>query len=310
MKNGVILLLVCVALAGLTGCAKEQPAATETVAATPEPAADAPGVLADGFSTPESVLYDAEQDVYFVSNINGSPLDADDNGYISKINAETREVEAKWIDGATEEVTLGAPKGMTISGDTLWVTDITVIRKFNRTTGAPMGEIAIDGTTFLNDPAAAEDGSIYVTDMGMKMGAEGFEPSGTDAVYRITPDGKVEKVASGDDLMHPNGIQMAADGPWVVTFGGDEIYQVVNGAKTNVAKLPGTSLDGLVLLEGGDVLVSSWDAKSVYRGQPAGPFEAVVTDVNAPADIGFDSKRNLILVPMFMDSKVMMFPLK
>jgi len=310
MKNGAIFLLVCMVFAGLTGCAKEQPAATETVAAAPEPAAGTPGVLADGFSTPESVLYDAVQDVYFVSNINGSPLDADGNGYISKINAETREVEARWIDGSTEGVSLDAPKGMAIKDDTLWVTDITVVRKFSRTTGTPMGEIAIEGTTFLNDPSIAEDGSVYVTDMGMKAGAEGFEPSGTDAVYKISPDGKVEKIASGDDLMHPNGIQVAPEGPWVVTFGGNEIYQLVDGKKTNVAQLPSTSLDGLIILGGGDVLVSSWDAKSVYRGPTAGPFEAVVTDVNAPADIGFDSKRNLILVPMFMDSKVMIFPLK
>src|SRR5262249_7581594 len=35
----------------------------------------------DGFSTPESVLYDADGDVYLVSNINGKPAEADDNGF-------------------------------------------------------------------------------------------------------------------------------------------------------------------------------------------------------------------------------------
>src|SRR6266545_2003524 len=33
-----------------------------------------------GFSTPESVLHDSAQDIYFVSNIGGSPTAKDNNG--------------------------------------------------------------------------------------------------------------------------------------------------------------------------------------------------------------------------------------
>jgi sugar lactone lactonase YvrE len=307
MKSGRFLP-VLITFALLAGCAKEQPT-PEAAAPPPEPATIEPATLAEGFSTPESVLYDPDQDVYFVSNINGSPLEADDNGYISRINAGTREIDAKWIDGEKDEITLGAPKGMAISGDTLWVTDITVVRKFDRRTGAPLGEVAIEGTTFLNDPSTGADGSIYVSDMGMKAGAEGFEPSETDAIYRISADGTVETIASGDELVRPNGLVATADGVWAVTFGGNELYMVVDGAKSNVVQLPAGSLDGLVLLEGGELLVSSWDSKSVYRGPAAGPFEVVITDVNAPADIGFDTKRNLVLIPMFMDNQVVLHPL-
>lgn len=312
MKFTRIILITLLAVA-LVGCAKEEHATHETAAPAPAPAPakQEPVTLAEGFATPESVLYDADQDVYFVSNINGSPLDADDNGYISRINAETREIEAKWIDGAKDDVTLGAPKGMAITGDTLWVTDINVIRKFDRKTGAPLGEIAIPGSTFLNDLSAAPNGVVFVSDMGMKAGPEGFAPSGTDAIYRIEND-KTESLRSGDELLRPNGLAArdADKGVIVVTFGGNELYLVLGGAKSNAVQLPAGSLDGLVLLENGDVLVSSWDAKSVYRGPVEGPFEAVITDVNAPADIGFDTKRNLVLVPMFMDHKVMLFPLE
>jgi sugar lactone lactonase YvrE len=199
---------------------------------------------------------------------------------------------------------------MAITGDTLWVTDITSVRKFDRRTGAPLGDVAIDGTTFLNDPSAGADGSVFVSDTGMKAGPEGFAPAGTDAIYRIAPDGTVEKLISGDELMRPNGLVATADGVWAVTFGGNELYMVAGGAKSNAVQLPAGSLDGLVLLPGGDLLISSWDAKSVYRGPAAGPFEAVITDVNAPADIGFDTKRNLVLIPLFMDNKVMLVPLK
>src|SRR3972149_4477688 len=53
-------------------------------------AAQAPAVTVQGvgFQTPESVLYDAAEDVYLVSNINGSPTAADGYGFISRIGPE------------------------------------------------------------------------------------------------------------------------------------------------------------------------------------------------------------------------------
>jgi hypothetical protein len=43
---------------------------------------------AEGFKAPESVLHDRDQDVYFVSNING-PNDArDNNGFVSRMRPE------------------------------------------------------------------------------------------------------------------------------------------------------------------------------------------------------------------------------
>ena len=122
---------------------------TDTTPAPPPKPAD----ITEGLQTPECVLYDAEQDAYFISNINGPPTATDDNGYISRVNADTMQSEARWIDGARQEVTLNAPKGLTIVGDDLWVSDITTVRRFDRKTGAPKGEVAIKGTSFLNDLA-------------------------------------------------------------------------------------------------------------------------------------------------------------
>src|SRR5512143_1732443 len=57
-------------------------------AAAPPAAWDgkSPLSLTDGFQPPESVLYDPDADMYYVSNINGEALGADDNGYISKVS--------------------------------------------------------------------------------------------------------------------------------------------------------------------------------------------------------------------------------
>jgi hypothetical protein len=261
-----------------------------------------------GFATPESVLHDPVADVYLVSNINGSPLEADDNGFISRL-APTGEVLAlRWIDGAAPEVTLHAPKGMAIVGDTLYVTDITTVRLFQRNTGAPIREIPVAGTTFLNDLAAGPDGSLYLTDSGLRGGAQGFEPSGTDAVYRLGPGGVLDTLARGDTLGRPNGLAVMGTALWAVSFGSGELYQVSGGGKASEIKPPRGQLDGLEVV-GDEVVFSSWEAQAVYRGPAGGPFTEVVTGVEAPADIGFDARRQRVLIPLFLANQVHIVPL-
>lgn len=284
--------------------AKPATAARPTAAATAQPADDIPTVA--GFQTPESVLYDADSDVYLVANINGAPLEKDDNGFISRVTPEAKIETLKWIDGAKDDVTLNAPKGMTISNSVLYVADLTHVRKFDAKTGAPKGEIEIAGATFLNDMATGPDGTVYVSDSGMKQGEKGFDPSGTDAVYQIDAEkSTATALAKGKELGRPNGLYVDDKGVWVVTFGANELYRLgPDGKKTDVHQLPKGSLDGLVGLPDGQLLVSSWAAKTIYRGRASGPFKPLFSGIPAPADIGFDTKRNRVLVPLFNDHKV------
>ena len=279
--------------------------------AAPAAPADKRVVVKDaGFLTPESILYDAAADVYLVANINGEPAGADDNGFISKVSPDGKVTELKWIDGSKPDVKLDAPKGMAISGDILWVADITVVRKFDAKTGAPKGEVKIPGASFLNDVTAAEGGGVYVADTGINAK---FEPAGTDAVYHIGKDGKVKPLVKAKDLGGPNGLAFANGSVWVVTFGSGELYEVaVKGAKGEKkpgVKLPKGQLDGLVVKDDGEILVSSWEGKAVYAGKPGGEWKAVLSDVEAPADIGWDSKRKVLLVPQFMANALILLPL-
>jgi sugar lactone lactonase YvrE len=260
-------------------------------------------VIKGGFATPESVLHDPQLDIYMVSNINGNPLEADDNGFISLVSTDGRILALKWIDGASDSVTLNAPKGMAVSEGSLYVADLTVIRRFDRKTGAPQGEVHVPGATFLNDVAAGEDGAIYFTDSGLKAGAGGLEPSGTDAVYRLWPNGTLDTLARGDSLGRPNGIALSGDSVWVVSFGSGELYRVVGGGRADVVKLPKGSLDGLVVVFG-EVFASSWDGESIIRGPIGGPFHEFQIKLPAPADIGHDIWRNRILVPLFNANEV------
>jgi sugar lactone lactonase YvrE len=302
----------------------KQPVATADAAPAAAPDAGAAAasevIKVEGFDTPESALYDPAGDVYLISNIGGpSPLEKDDKAFISKVTPDGK--AETWIDSAREDVTLDAPKGMAIRDGVLYVTDIDVVRKFDLATGAPKGEIKVEGATFLND-LVLDDDVLWLSDTGLDAS---FKPTKTDAIYRIEADDKVTKVfaeglgAPAEEIGNPNGV-LGADQPnqvWVVTFGSGELYKVtvegdeggVSGSRSEIKKLPKGQLDGIVAIPDG-ILVSSWEAKAVYKlGADGNPTE-VITGVESPADIGFDDKRSRVVIPLFTKNVVEIHPLK
>ncbi|MEO8347542.1 MAG: SMP-30/gluconolactonase/LRE family protein [Acidobacteriota bacterium] len=293
------------ALTGGTACRARETPKGEAPEAAAAPASDPTGPIVvsnAGFATPESVLYDADGDVYLVSNINGGEVAADGNGFISRVDPDGRVLELKWIDGSRSDQTLHAPKGMAISDGLLYVADIDTVRMFDRATGKATGHMTIAGATFLNDVAAAPDGTVYVSDSGLKAGKTGLEPSGSDAIYRIDKGAKkAVRVIKDKGLGNPNGLLADAEGVWVVTFGSGQIYRVSReGRKEAGENLPTGQLDGIVQVSDGSVLVSSWEGSSILRGSPGAGFLASITGVASPADIGYDSKRKRVLIPLFM----------
>ncbi|MGH7471908.1 MAG: SMP-30/gluconolactonase/LRE family protein [Longimicrobiales bacterium] len=291
---GLSALLLGAAACGRADAPPTQ-AADTTAAVLPD------SISVAGFSTPESVLYDDVADVYLVSNINGEPLGRDDNGFISRVAPDGTVQQLKWIDGAAAEVTLNAPKGMAIIGDTLFVSDIDSVRAFSRTTGAMLGARAVPGSTFLNDLAAG-GGVLYVSDSGLKPD---FSSSGTDAVYRFEGNRAVV-VVRDTALKGPNGLVVGPNGVTIVPFGAKTIMRVAaaGGAIMPVATLTFGQLDGVVHTPDGGLLVSSWETKTVYHIDAQGQAHPVVQNVESPADIGFDTRRNRVLIPSFMKNTI------
>ena len=112
-RLSVVSLLAALPLL-LHACGGEPAQEAETVLTGPPVVIE---VTDAGFSVPESMLHDGVADVYLVSNINGSALEADGNGFISRVAPSGEVLELKWIDGEAEGVTLNGPKGMAIVGD-------------------------------------------------------------------------------------------------------------------------------------------------------------------------------------------------
>jgi len=271
------------------------------------PAGEVTTLSGVGFETPESVLHDAEADVYLVSNIAGSPLEKDDNGFISRVSPEGAVEELRWIDGADEAVQIDAPKGMMILGDSLYVADIDCVRIFRRASGEPAGDVCFPEATFLNDIAVDGNNVLYVTDMGMRAGAEGLEPSGSDAIYRFAPSGRRARILEGEELGQPNGLAFGPRGGFVVTGGTGEIYQITpEGTRNPVLPPAERQLDGIVFTPDEGFLFSNWADSTVYRVAPDGSVTKLVEGVPSPADIGFDEGRGRVMIPVFLQDEVWM----
>lgn len=278
--------------------------------------AEAPfAVVSEGLATPESVLWDATRNVWYVSNINGSPVGKDDNGYILRLSADGAKMDSvPFINGADADITLNAPKGMALIGDTLWVADIDAVRAFDVNTGNAVTslELSAQGATFLNDVAAAGDGTIYITDSGIAFGADGsvMHP-GKSRVFALNGRNAREAVVLPAESA-ANGIAFdAANNRWlIVGFNSQSVFAWTAGSDS-VSVLgsgPGGG-DGIVVLNDGRALYSSWADSSLTLFA-----DAVSTKLRgalpAPADLGYDARRNLVAVPLFQDNRVELWVVK
>lgn len=282
----------------------------------PEAAVDAPlAVVSTGLMTPESVLWDATRGVWYVTNINGSSLGKDDNGFIVRLGPDGAVMDTvPFINGADADITLHAPKGMAIVGDTLYVADIDAVRTFNLTTGTQLASIEMGamGATFLNDVAAADNGVVYITDSGMS-----FDPTGA-----ILHPGKsrvfilVAGVATEAVLLPAesavNGIAWdAARGAWLlVGFNSPNVFAWTPGADS--VEVLGTGPgggDGIIVLADGRALYSSW-ADSSLTAFSNGTSTTLRKGLPSPADLGYDAARGIVAVPLFQNDRIEFWQVK
>lgn len=281
-------------------------------------AAPAPGsstvrtITNAGFDEPENLVYDAAADVYLVSNIVGGPATRDDNGFISRVSPDGQVLTLKWIAGGVNGAVLDAPKGLAIRGDTLAVADVGGVHLFDRRTGAPIATHALPGLV-MNDVAWGADGTLWVTDTGPDRSSTPVDTTkDLDAVWRILPGGEVRAAARGLALDRPDGLLLDDDGALVATFGANRIEHVdargERGQRT-VMTLPGGRVDGLRRLPDGAMVVTSWDAMSVYRARPGDSLQVLLTDVTSPAGVAVDTRRNRLAVTSMQGNAMYILPL-
>jgi glucose/arabinose dehydrogenase len=258
-----------------------------SASATAEPAAKP--VLSQAFHVgdlraPESVVHDEEQDVYFVSN----------KGFVSRISPEGQVTERNFIAG------LDSPKGMAIRGAELWIADGTRLRAFDRVTGAELKkiELAEHGAVSLEDVAIGPDDAVYVTDIDVRIRGEKERlRQGDGRIFRVSGDaGEVEVAMAGEELRSPAGIAWDGTRFLIAQSYGNEVLAWNRGMGTKaVLRGPG-AYAGIVVLPNGAVIVSSHYDDALHVGR-AGELRPLFARKPSPGDIGFDRKRNRLLIP-------------
>jgi hypothetical protein len=291
----VVLAAVCTAC---SGSGDKAPDTTAVQAAQ----GDSARLVASraGFTEPEAVRYDPDQDTYFVSNWGTGPTEAkDNNGFISRMSPDGVIENLRFIAGGARGATLHSPRGMTIVGDTLWVVDADAVRGFDRRNGAPLATVDFSKFKlgFLNDIAASPE-ALYVTD------------TGTDHIYRIARS--VISVALHDSALGgPNGITWdRARNHFIVVpyMRGSTISSWSAGnaaltragtssaALTEIGKTGGVKYDGVEILSGDRIIVASQADSSIHLFT-GGTGRPIFKTGGAPADIAVDTKRNRVAVP-------------
>jgi len=204
---------------------------------------------------------------------------------------------------------------MAIVGDTLWVADIDVVRGFERHTGRSVGTIDFGAfhPTLLNDIGAGPDGTIRVTDTGVALSPVGVLDSIGDRVFEVDTHRRVRLIGAEPKVSRPNGITWDSQrNRWLVVDFGQFSSALAtlgaDGTRSALQKGPG-KFDGVEALPDGRIAYTCWTDSSVHVWAD-GHDVKLLRALPMPADLGVDTRRNRIAVPLSGAGRVEVWQLR
>jgi hypothetical protein len=262
-----------------------------------------------GFVHPESVAYDSQKKVLYVSQF-GSVRNAtlkDGKGKISRLSLKGDILEEQFLPAPGD--ILNKPKGIWVEGARLWVTDIDVVWIFDLTTrkGRP---IKLPGAIFANDPTVLGN-ALFVSDYKK------------DLIYRVEPADCLDmtgtpivSVFPGPLSFAPNGLSPGFDGS-LLAVGFDKtaqegrIHSITMEGEIKVLAAGMGSLDGIVQLVDGSMLVTDWKVSSLLWWDKKAGVKKLATGFKGPADFCVvpEAQRLMVVVPDLVKSEVRMIRL-
>ncbi|MDH4305478.1 MAG: hypothetical protein OEV53_15590 [Nitrospira sp.] len=256
-----------------------------------------------GLETPNSFVGDLSGKEYFISNINGEPEARDNNGFITKLNAEGKITNLKFIQGGVAEISLHAPKGLALVGSILYVADLDQLKGFDKTTGKQLLTVSLPPPSrsqiSLTDVTASESGLLYVSDQA------------GNSIYRITPSDnhRVDLLIYDERLAGPAGLAVhpKTNHLIAVSWNKGKILEITPDGQLSELEANGfftgrfQNLSGVDFDQWGNMYVSDFTKGKIWRMTRDNRFQVIAEYLPAPADISINRTNNLILVPYYYD---------
>jgi sugar lactone lactonase YvrE len=243
------------------------------------------------FKSPESALFDKDNNILYVSNVDGEDTETPDGkGAISKMNSDGKKIEINWVSG------LNSPKGLGLFSDKLYVADRTEIIIIDVESANVEKKIPVSGSEGLNDLTIDENGVIYVSDAKAKK------------VFRVKNE-VTELIL--DSLKTPNGLLSFKGNLYMLES--DALYKI-NPDKSLVKiadELKG-GLDGVEIITGKDFIVTGWNGVVWYvyeNGEKEKLLDTRSKNINA-ADIGIDTVTRTVFIPTYGRNTVVAYEVK
>jgi SMP-30/Gluconolactonase/LRE-like region len=263
----------------------------------------------EGLSQPEALSFDESQNVYFVSNVNGSPGVKDGNGFISRISADGVMDSLHFIQGGRDGVQLDAPMGSRVQGDTLWVLDVDKLRGFDTKSGKPYVTVDLSPlkALFLNDLAIDSTGEFYITDTGVLVAANGMDSHpGPDRILHVAHDRSISVAASTALFSSPDGIawDQRAKRFILAPFAGPSVqeWRIGDAGPKDIAQGKGM-FDGAEVEHDGTILITSWNDSSISTLEGEKLVPRISKLGYQPADVSMDAGRSRVGIVSLVANK-------
>jgi len=243
--------------------------------------------------TPESVILDKKRDILYVSNMNLEARKKDGNGFISRLGKDGKILDLHWIDG------LSSPKGLAITGDTLYATDVDEIVVMDINKGEIVRKIPVPGAKMLNDITSDTEGNLYIAD--------------TDANKILKYSGGQISEWLTEGLTGPNGLLAERERLLVASQGSMDFTAVDIRTKSRSLITGGINRGDGIAYAGipGYYIVTDWSGE-VFMINPDNTKSSLLNTkdrkTNA-ADIEYIPDLKLLLVPTFSKNCIVAFKL-
>lgn len=235
-----------------------------------------------GFHHPESVIFDEQQQVFYVSNMAGKE---GQDGFISKVSAKGEMLDTVWVKG------LENPKGLLLQGEKLFVTDVTLLVEINRTSGDIISKTEVKNASSLNDIASDDAGNIYISDLG------------GNRIFKREISGNISEWLNTSKLQRPNGLVVSEDNIFVASWGKEKPghFLKIDRKTKMIEKISPKgigNLDGVQKITHDSFYISDWATGTIYRINTNGSMEKVVESGKSSGDILFLKDSSELVLPM------------